>query len=345
MAQPHKLRRRWATRGQSERVDILLVSQPGGHLLELLGLHRAWRPFTHAWVTLDSVDTRSLLSSERVFLARGPTPRSVRNLVRNMVIAWRTLRRVRPTAILTTGSALAVPFAWVGRLLGVRTVYVECGGRADRPSLACRLVAPVATLIYVQWPGLERAVRHARYAGRVHISSIDELMLGASVVGPLNVAVFATVGTCPYPFDRLIRALDDLPDAEDVVVQTGVSHVRPTRAHGIDFLPFDELTAHIKQAGVVVTHGGIGSVLLALANGKRPIVVPRLPELGENVDDHQNAFVRGMAAEGLVTLLEDPEHLAEMLAAPLDAAAATGAASGESRLSNELFAYFDALFT
>jgi UDP-N-acetylglucosamine transferase subunit ALG13 len=345
MAQPRKLGRLRSAPERGERVDVLLVCEPGGHLLDLLGLHRAWRPFTHAWVTLDSVDTRSLLSRERVFFASGPTPRSVRKLLINLLIAWRTLRRVRPAVILTTGSALAVPFVWVGRALGVRTVYVECGGRADRPSLTCRLVAPVASLIYVQWPELERVVRRARYAGRVHISCAAELMLGAPIARPQNVSVFATVGTSKYPFDRLIRALDRLPDAEGVVVQRGVSRVRPMRAIGIDFLPFDELTAHIRQARVVVTHGGIGSVGLALANGKRPIVVPRLPALGEHVDDHQSAFARGMAAEGLVTLLDDPERLAELLAAPPCPPRARSAADGEDRLADELFAYLDAFIT
>jgi UDP-N-acetylglucosamine transferase subunit ALG13 len=324
-------------------VDILLVSQPGGHLLELLGLHRSWRPFSHAWVTLDSVDTRSLLSRERVLFASGPTLRSLINLLRNVRTAWKSLRELRPAAILTTGSALSVPFAWVGRLLGIPVVYVECGGRADRPSLSCRLVAPVAARIYVQWPELVQAVPRARFVGRIRFSREDVPLFQPRTAEPLTDAtIFVTVGTCPFPFDRLIRALDELPDTENVVVQTGVSHIRPTRALSVDFLPFDELTAYIRQARIVVTHGGIGSVLLARASGKRPIVVPRLPELGENVDDHQLAFARSMAVEGLITLVEDPDRLPEVLADIHDCTLPAHE-DGDDRLTDELLLYFSGL--
>ena len=44
------------------RVAVLLVCTPGGHLLQLLSLKPAWGDFTHAWVTYDSSDARSLLA-------------------------------------------------------------------------------------------------------------------------------------------------------------------------------------------------------------------------------------------------------------------------------------------
>jgi UDP-N-acetylglucosamine transferase subunit ALG13 len=55
-----------------------------------------------------------------------------------------------------------------------------------------------------------------------------------------------------------------------------------------------------------VTHAGIGSVLLALAHGHRPIVMARRPELGEGVDDHQIRFARRLAAEGLAIVIDTP---------------------------------------
>ena len=61
------------------------------------------------------------------------------------------------------------------------------------------------------------------------------------------------------------------------------------------------------------THAGVGSVLVALANGKRPVVVPRRKAFGEAVDDHQLQLGRRFAAAGLVTLVEDPEELADAL--------------------------------
>jgi beta-1,4-N-acetylglucosaminyltransferase len=156
-------------RRQLERADVLLVCSAGGHLLQLWALRDAYEAYERAWVVVshERSDAASLLRDERVIFAHGPTTRSVRNLVRNALLAWRTLGALHPQAIVTTGAAIAVPFAWVGRLRGVPTVYIESLARARRPSLSCRLVALVADRLYVQWPELTKAVRGARYAGTV----------------------------------------------------------------------------------------------------------------------------------------------------------------------------------
>jgi UDP-N-acetylglucosamine:LPS N-acetylglucosamine transferase len=91
----------------------------------------------------------------------------VPNLLRNLVLAARVLRRVRPLAVVTTGAGVAVPFVWLGRLLGVRVVYVETLARIDRPSLSYRLSAPFVTRTYVQWPELQQAIPDALFRGTV----------------------------------------------------------------------------------------------------------------------------------------------------------------------------------
>jgi len=125
--------------------------------------------------------------------------------------------------------------------------------------------------------------------------------------------IFATTGTCE-PFDRLLQAFDEIELDEELVVQHGISPVRPRGARCVDFLAYSELVEYVRRARVVVTHGGVGSVLTALANGKRPIVVPRLADRGEAIDDHQLEFVRKIAAAGVIDLVEDPVHLGRRLA-------------------------------
>jgi UDP-N-acetylglucosamine:LPS N-acetylglucosamine transferase len=69
--------------------------------------------------------------------------------------------------VVTTGAGFALPYAWLGRLLGARVVYVETVTRMESPSLSCRLVAPIAARVYVQWPELVGVVPGARYVGTV----------------------------------------------------------------------------------------------------------------------------------------------------------------------------------
>lgn len=150
-------------------VDVLLVCTGGGHLLQLWSLRDTWAGYSHAWVVAshEGSDVASLLEGERVYAAHPRATRSIKKFVRNLVLARRLLRDLRPRVILTTGAAVAVPFAWLARLRGIRVVWVETLARAERPSLSCRMVAPTADRVYVQWPELVGAVRNSRYAGTV----------------------------------------------------------------------------------------------------------------------------------------------------------------------------------
>jgi beta-1,4-N-acetylglucosaminyltransferase len=149
------------------KVRVLLVASPGGHLIQLLAVRRAWDGYSSAWVTLDRADVRGLLEGEEVVFAHGPTNRNVGNLLRNLVLAFRLVRELRPEMVITTGAGVAVPFAWVGRLVGARVVYIESLSRIDTASLSCRMISPVASRVYGQWPEFIAAVPQSRFAGSV----------------------------------------------------------------------------------------------------------------------------------------------------------------------------------
>jgi UDP-N-acetylglucosamine transferase subunit ALG13 len=127
--------------------------------------------------------------------------------------------------------------------------------------------------------------------------------------------IFVTVGTNEAAFDRLLEAVAALPQGDEIVVQYGSSAVRPDNAaRSLDFLLLDDLVEEMRAARVVVTHAGIGSIMTALACGKRPVVVPRLARYREAVDDHQLPVARRLEAAGLVTVVEDPAELADAIA-------------------------------
>jgi UDP-N-acetylglucosamine:LPS N-acetylglucosamine transferase len=153
-----------------EQVDVLLVCSCGGHLLQLHTLAAAFSEHTRVWVTFDKSDSRSLLAGERVVYAHGPTNRSLTNLLRNVLLAIKTVARLRPAVVVSTGAGVAVPFAWVGRLFGARVIYVESITRVRDVSLTCRLVRPVAARVFVQWEELLPLVPSARYAGTLFVS-------------------------------------------------------------------------------------------------------------------------------------------------------------------------------
>ena len=132
----------------------------------MLALEPAWRDLERTWVTLSSADVAYQLDGEDVVVAHGPTPRNVPNFIRNLALAWRTVRARDPDVILSTGAALAVPFFIVGRLCGCRLVFVESLTRVRALGLSGRLVYPLADAFFVQWPEAARR-RRARYVGSV----------------------------------------------------------------------------------------------------------------------------------------------------------------------------------
>jgi exopolysaccharide biosynthesis glucuronosyltransferase PssE len=153
--------------------------------------------------------------------------------------------------------------------------------------------------------------------------------------------ILVITGTNGGPFDRLLRELDHLGANEEVVVQHGPSNLRPIGARCVEYVPFEDLRQLIGDARVVVTHGGVGSVLTTLSNGHKPIVIPRRLAHGEAVDDHQVTFARRLHKEGLVTLVDDPRELRNLVHASTTRGCSEELGAG--RLRNELAAYLHAV--
>lgn len=128
-----------------------LIGSSGGHLDQLLALRSFWAAHERFWVTFDTPDARERLRGERVIPAHHPTTRDLPNLARNLGLAARVLRRERPDLLISNGAGVAVPFFAVGRLLGIRLVFMEVIDRIDAPSLTGRLVAPWSDAVLLQW--------------------------------------------------------------------------------------------------------------------------------------------------------------------------------------------------
>jgi UDP-N-acetylglucosamine transferase subunit ALG13 len=133
--------------------------------------------------------------------------------------------------------------------------------------------------------------------------------------------IFVTVGTTHFPFDRLMASVRDLVVDDEIVVQRGASDVTLGDAEVVDFLSYAELETHVKNASLVISHAGVGSIMVALSHGRRPLVAPRLARYGEAVDDHQVQVATMLEQQGRVTVISD---LADLQRAVDTAVGATG---------------------
>lgn len=144
-----------------------MVGSTGGHLAQMIRLRGWWEELDRTWVTFPLPDAQSLLADEDVVWAHHPTTRNVKNLIRNLGLAAKQVRRIRPDVVVSTGAGVAVPFFAVARLLRIPTVYVEVFDRIDSPTLTGRLCRPMTTRFCVQWPE-----QQALYKGSVVIGPL-----------------------------------------------------------------------------------------------------------------------------------------------------------------------------
>ena len=74
----------------------------------------------------------------------------------------------------------------------------------------------------------------------------------------------------------------------------------------------------MEDCGILITHGGAGTMVDAAKRGKRTVAVPRLARYGEHVDDHQLELTEQLHSMNLVYACPDVEHLPEALRAVRD---------------------------
>lgn len=108
--------------------------------------------------------------------------------------------------------------------------------------------------------------------------------------------IFVTVGTHEQPFNRLIKEVHRLVETgvikDDVFIQTGYSTYEPQFCKWSSLISFDKMNELMETSDIIITHGGPATFMSAIANGKKPIVVPRQEKYDEHVNDHQVDFAQ-----------------------------------------------------
>jgi UDP-N-acetylglucosamine transferase subunit ALG13 len=318
---------------------VCLAASGGGHVRQLLDLEKAWRPYDYFFLSEKTALAQSLAQSHPVFFvdhfalgqARLGSPfKMLAAAWRNFLQSGRIIWKERPDIVISTGAG-AVFFAvlWA-RLLGAKFVLIETFARFDKPSAFARAAARFAHYKIVQSSALA-----ARIPGSICLDPFEFLDAPRPQKKPM---IFVTVGAT-LSFDRMVETVSSLKAAgeipEDLVIQTGIGGVSPPGVVTHETLPFDSMLSHLREADIVICHGGTGSLITALREGCRTIVMPRLFEKGEHYDNHQKEITGAFAARGLVFIANNREEMSEALKAAR-AGAPVLATTNPSRLIGHL---------
>ena len=128
--------------------------------------------------------------------------------------------------------------------------------------------------------------------------------------------IFLIVGSQKFPFDRLIRRMDELKEKgvirDEIVAQIGVSGYEPKHMKWERFMDKERFDRMIEECDLLVTHAGEGSIMTGLLKGRKVIAVPRYERLGEHVSDHQLEIARALEKQGCMINAEDTDRLDEI---------------------------------
>lgn len=299
---------------------ICLAGSGGGHVRQLLDIKPIWSEHDHFFITEDTALGRSIESMARTYYvphvalgqARlGHPLRMLRLALVGLWMSFRLIAKERPDVIITTGAGSVFFPILFGRLFGTRIVLIDSFARFNHPSAFARIVAPLAHCRIAQSDRLRGALRKVKI--------FDPLKIVPQPRVSKEAMMFVTVGAT-LPFDRMVAMVANAKRSglisETIVAQVGAKGLQREEIETThESLSFADMHKMLSRADIVVCHGGTGSLITALQNGCRVIVVPRQFELGEHYDDHQSEIATAFAERGLVQVVKTEAEFAAALAA------------------------------
>lgn len=129
--------------------------------------------------------------------------------------------------------------------------------------------------------------------------------------------ILVLLGTQNNQFTRLLQEIEKCIENgiinQRVVVQAGFTKFQSDKMHIFDLKPKEVIDNLIDEADFVITHGGVGSILMAIRKNKKVIAVPRLSEFNEHVNNHQRQIVEIFNDKGHIIGIQNLEDLSEAI--------------------------------
>ena len=129
--------------------------------------------------------------------------------------------------------------------------------------------------------------------------------------------ILVTLGTQDKSFERLLKAIDKEIEKgnikDKVLVQAGYTKYKSKNMEIFKSVSNDRLEELMDEASLVITHGGVGSILTALKHHKKVIATPRLAKYNEHTNDHQKQIIEEFGKRGYILPLRDLTKLDKML--------------------------------
>jgi len=303
-------------------MKICLVCAPGGHLTEMMRLNDAFAQhdvflitYKEEFLNLPS-NIRKVYFIKNILVNRVQANRVEKTLliILQMLLltvkGFKILLIEKPNIVISTGSEIAIPICYIAKIFGKKVIFIESLCRIDDLSVTGKIVNPISDMFLVQWESLLGKYKKAQYQGNVLTANVSSDLNNKSNEKSF---IFVMVGTAP--FQRLVEKMDKIAKTleEKVIMQIGRTNYRPKNTEYFDFVDYEKIRELNKNAKVVISHAGVGSIMTALEERAPLILVPRLKKYGEHNDDHQLEIAKMLKKQGLAEVVYDVEELSYIL--------------------------------
>lgn len=132
-----------------------------------------------------------------------------------------------------------------------------------------------------------------------------------------SIKLFVSLGTQLFQFNRLVEELNSMirdgkyrPD--EILMQSGMVDLKPNFPCQ-SFMLLEEFNQYIKDSDVIITHGGVNTIMTCMNCRKPLVIVPRQCKFGEHVDDHQLEIAYLMERKFDIIVVRDMKDLPDAI--------------------------------
>ena len=291
----------------TESKKVLVIASAGGHLTQAICA-------TSACDNISLVSNKKNISNDnikRIYKIWDTQHNPIIHFI-NLFFAAYVLLCERPSAVFSTGGPIALPFALLCKIIGLRFVYQDTLSRVTELSNTGKLIRKykLYSKFYSQWEAIAKA-NDVEYIGKCFdiLGENEYKTEKLKITGkPL---ILVTVGTNDYPYTRLFEALYKHPlynnPEVEWLIQAGDNIVStpPKCGKVVTMISRDEIESVVKKASLVISHCGIGSINLMLSYQKHVYFVPRVEKYGEFSDDHQLQIANEIKSKRMSVIYPD----------------------------------------
>lgn len=129
--------------------------------------------------------------------------------------------------------------------------------------------------------------------------------------------ILVLLGTQNNSFVRLLEEVEKNIDngniTEEVIVQAGYTKYHSNKMKIYNLISSQEMEKLVNAANLVISHGGVGSILQCVKKNKIVIGIPRQKKYKEHVNDHQKQLIKSFSELGYIIGVEDVNELEQAL--------------------------------